>query len=332
MAPRLLLHIGTEKTGTTAWQAWLAHQREALDQRGFAVPTSLGPTNHRKLPTSCFDLDRVDDMVIRSGLAPTTAADRQRTYRAWQQAFATEVQQRPHHTWLVSSEHCSSRLTRPVELARLQLCLKELFAETIVLLVSGIPRRPLSRPEHPGAQRGYPLEELPPPDHPFWLIAVTTGPRCSVGSTCSLSCSCTFINGMSCSCSARLRGCRLAGGSGSPAAAQFLTPHRAIAAIARLNRELPVYRGASLVPSGSSASPRSCRPMPARPASCPVRSNASSSRPFRRLEHLDSAPVFPSAPARSAEFGGAGEVHHPEAVAGLPCGSTMAQPSTMRWR
>ena len=68
MAPRLLLHIGTEKTGTTAWQAWLASQRGALDRNRFAVPQSLGPTNHRKLPTSCFDLDRVDDFVIRSGL------------------------------------------------------------------------------------------------------------------------------------------------------------------------------------------------------------------------------------------------------------------------
>ena len=76
MAPRLLLHIGTEKTGTTAWQAWLARQREALDQRGFALPASLGPTNHRKLPTSCFDLDRVDDLVIRSGLAPVSMDER----------------------------------------------------------------------------------------------------------------------------------------------------------------------------------------------------------------------------------------------------------------
>ena len=59
MAPRLLLHIGTEKTGTTAWQAWLASQRGALDPESIAVPQSLRPTNHRKLPTSCFDLDRV---------------------------------------------------------------------------------------------------------------------------------------------------------------------------------------------------------------------------------------------------------------------------------
>ena len=27
MAPRLLLRIGTEKTGTTAWQAWLASRQ-----------------------------------------------------------------------------------------------------------------------------------------------------------------------------------------------------------------------------------------------------------------------------------------------------------------
>ena len=250
MAPRLLLHIGTEKTGTTAWQAWLARQREALDQRGFALPASLGPTNHRKLPTSCFDLDRVDDLVIRSGLAPASTTERERNYAAWQQAFAAEVQQRPQHTWLVSSEHCSSRLTRPAELARLQHCLGALFAEITVLLVIREPlQTAISAWSTLVLNGGYPLEELPPPDHP--LLADRCDHRALVQRWQPLF--------------PQLRLClyqmdvvqllsQASGLSELPEAVHpqqqrnSSLPHRAIVAIARLNRELPVYCGAKLNP------------------------------------------------------------------------------------
>ena len=250
MAPRLLLHIGTEKTGTTAWQAWLARQREPLDQLGYALPSSLGPTNHRKLPTSCFDLDRIDDLVIRSGLSPATPAERQRTYAAWQQDFAAEVRQRPQHTWLVSSEHCSSRLTSPSELVRLQRCLAALFAEITVLLVIREPMQTaISAWSTLVLNGGYPLEDLPPPDHPlladrcdhralvqrwqprFPLLQLHTYQRDVVQ--------------------------LLSRASGLPALPveadpqqqhNSSLPHQAIVAIARLNRELPVYRGARLNP------------------------------------------------------------------------------------
>ena len=34
---RLLLHIGTEKTGTTAWQAWLAHQTMLINEKHLSL-------------------------------------------------------------------------------------------------------------------------------------------------------------------------------------------------------------------------------------------------------------------------------------------------------
>ena len=111
MSPRLLLHIGTEKTGTTAWQAWLA--MFLLSIVGICRASSLGPTNHRKLPTSCFDLDRVDDFVIRSGLEFATPIGSPSFYGDWQQAFAAEVQQRQQHTWLVEFEATANGWTRP---------------------------------------------------------------------------------------------------------------------------------------------------------------------------------------------------------------------------
>ena len=153
MASRLLLHIGTEKTGTTAWQSWLAGHRTALDQLGYAVPQTLGQTNHRKLPTSCFDLNRVDDFVIRSGLGQAKPSERQVAYLNWQRAFISEVQQRQQHTWLVSSEHFSSRLTSSFEVDQLHTFLKSFFGNSDSFGDSRSPANSDLRLEHFGAQR-----------------------------------------------------------------------------------------------------------------------------------------------------------------------------------
>ena len=250
MAPRLLLHIGTEKTGTTAWQVWLAQQRESLDPLGFAVPRTLGPTNHRKLPTSCFDLDRVDDFVIRSGLERAASSERQVVYKGWQHAFAAEVQQREQHTWIVSSEHFSSRLISLSELDRLQAFLKPLFSEIVVHLVVRDPlETAISAWSTLVRSGGYSLEELPPPDHPLlidrcdhrtivqrWLRVF---PRLQVhiymhdvvsllGQSFGLpDCLDSVVQNM----------------PHNPSLS-----HRAIVEIARLNHQLPVYRGDTLNP------------------------------------------------------------------------------------
>ncbi len=46
MFDKCILHIGTEKTGTTSIQAFLTENRAALLDRGFYVPTSMGPREH----------------------------------------------------------------------------------------------------------------------------------------------------------------------------------------------------------------------------------------------------------------------------------------------
>ena len=251
MAPRLLLHIGTEKTGTTAWQAWLASQRGALDRNRLAVPQSLGPTNHRKLPTSCFDLDRVDDFVIRSGLECATPVQRRAAYGEWQRVFAAEVQQRPQHTWLVSSEHLSSRLTSAGELDRLDAFLQSLFAEIEVHLVIRDPlQTAISAWSTLVRSGGYPLEELPPPDHPLLVDRCNhrtvvqrwqrVFPQLRVhiyeqDVVCLLRQAFALPEGLDSKLPTLARNPSLS--------------HRAIVEIARLNQELPVYRGTSLNPA-----------------------------------------------------------------------------------
>ena len=170
MAKRIILYIGTEKTGTTSWQFWLKQQRQWLSSKGFEVPTTLGPTNHRRLPTSFFNVDRNDDFIIRSGLEFVSDNRREEVFSLWQRAFAHEVQQSPEATWLVSSEHFSSRLTTHTELTRLREFLHSLFLEVEVHLVIRDPlQTAVSSWSTLVRNGGYPLEKLPRPDHPLLI-------------------------------------------------------------------------------------------------------------------------------------------------------------------
>lgn len=46
MFDKCILHIGTEKTGTTSIQAFLLENRDALLEQGYYVPQSMGPREH----------------------------------------------------------------------------------------------------------------------------------------------------------------------------------------------------------------------------------------------------------------------------------------------
>ena len=250
MAQRLILHIGTEKTGTTALQHWLARHKHRLQHAGIALATMLGPTNHRRLPTSCFDLDRIDDFVIRSGLAEDLER-RLATYRLWQEQFRATVQQSEIPTWLVSSEHCSSRLTRKSELQRLQQLLAQCTRRVEVVLYL---RDPLATAVSAWStlvlNGGYPLEVLPPPTHPLladkcdhrqlvqrWLrwfpnLHVRLYSKDLLSDFCSVI---EWEEGLS-----------LLSADPKTCTANSSLPHAALIAIARLNQIYPVYLGSAL--------------------------------------------------------------------------------------
>ncbi len=251
MQPRLILHIGTEKTGTTALQHWLRDQREQLARFGVGLPSTLGPTNHRRLPTSCFDPDRVDDFVIRSGLA-TDQQLRMATYRRWQADFARETLASEYPTWLVSSEHLSSRLTRGCELARLQSLLAALGRSVEVILYIRDPlQTAISAWSTLVINGGFPLESLPKPSDRLLV------------SKCNHRLLIKRWSHWFPSLQVRLYSSNLLSdflaAIGLPTAAMAslqhtlpvrnpAVPYQAILAIARLNRDLPVYVGSALNP------------------------------------------------------------------------------------
>ena len=150
----------------------------------------------------------------------------------------------------MSSEHLSSRLTSAGELDRLDAFLQSLFAEIEVHLVIRDPlQTAISAWSTLVLNGGYPLEELPSPDHPlladrcnhsalvqrwqrvFPPVKVHTYGRDVV---CLLRQAFTLPEGL---------------GSEVPNLARNPSlSHKALVEIARLNHELPVYRGISLNP------------------------------------------------------------------------------------
>ncbi|MBL3580059.1 hypothetical protein JMJ92_18165 [Rhodovulum visakhapatnamense] len=62
MTRKAILQIGTEKTGTTALQTFLAANRKALAARGFVYPPFCGALDHTGLAAHAMDADRSDSL------------------------------------------------------------------------------------------------------------------------------------------------------------------------------------------------------------------------------------------------------------------------------
>jgi hypothetical protein len=130
---KAVLHIGTEKTGTTTIQSFLAANRKKLRDFGIVVPTSPGVGNHRLFPAMVCGPDSIDEIFRSRGLLDSDARERAKT--GWRDAFRNEmaaVSDMPR--CIISSEHLQSRLTTVEDVARLAAFLRELFESVEILL------------------------------------------------------------------------------------------------------------------------------------------------------------------------------------------------------
>lgn len=128
------LHIGTEKTGTTSLQSFLAANRDGLAQQGYYVPTCFGTPNHVGLAIYAGTDALVSDLVSGVGIAMREVS----TYRhRIREVFRTEITDRagssPRHL-VLSNEHLHSRLRTVEEIAALRDLLAE-FCENIRVIV-----------------------------------------------------------------------------------------------------------------------------------------------------------------------------------------------------
>jgi len=160
------LHIGTEKTGTTTIQQYLAGNRADFLKAGMLVPQSLGEPNHRLLAGIASDADYVDDLFRQQGLLQEDVRDQAK--KRWWIAFAQEVTRSGAKRVIISSEHLQSRLRSDSELARLKQLLGELFSTIRICLYIREPMTTAVSLFSTAVKCGASGGDLPGPENPYF--------------------------------------------------------------------------------------------------------------------------------------------------------------------
>lgn len=107
MPKRLVLHIGSPKTGTTSLQSWLYANRAPLDQAGVYLPSSIGQPNNRCL-AAAFDPGRdLSDAILQSFMSNQSLdqADFDSVRQRILSGFRSEISEVQHDLVVVTSEH-----------------------------------------------------------------------------------------------------------------------------------------------------------------------------------------------------------------------------------
>lgn len=132
--PKLILHIGAEKTGSSSIQAFLFENRERLREQGFEYLFSDGRIEQRELALYCVDSFMGDDhaanLHISGEFLRSNWKDR------FEREFGRKVRQACDrgHTVILSSEHLQSRLKSPGNIGVLRQLLTPYFSEIRVLV------------------------------------------------------------------------------------------------------------------------------------------------------------------------------------------------------
>ncbi len=130
---KVILHIGTEKTGTSSIQLFLNKNRRALRSNGYHYLQTAGTYNHWALPAYCCESTRLDDFFRKQSVE--TDQERDSFKRDFIKRFDHELRSlSPNiHTVIISSEHFHSRLRSEREMQNLKTLLDQYFDEFSIL-------------------------------------------------------------------------------------------------------------------------------------------------------------------------------------------------------
>jgi len=108
--PKLILHIGTEKTGTSSIQAFLNFNRNNLESQGIHYLRCAGDTNNRKIPAAILD-ETANDDYFKLNMLNTKESIINFKKQFWLD-FHEEITNLDSrlHTVIISSEHFHSRV------------------------------------------------------------------------------------------------------------------------------------------------------------------------------------------------------------------------------
>lgn len=108
---RCILHIGTEKTGTTVLQAWLHRNDVALASHGIYYSKCFGRPTNRKLSVVACGEERPAEALSLYGIR--TPKEHNQFRNSVVRSFQEEIKALPrgkNNTYIISNEHCHSRL------------------------------------------------------------------------------------------------------------------------------------------------------------------------------------------------------------------------------
>lgn len=167
--PELFLHIGTEKTGSTAIQRFLSKHSSSLAQAGLHVPQCLGHPEHWRFPLLFYADDQNDDLTERAGLQQLSLSQRHDALRELRQSLDLELASASAPAWVISSEHIHSRLLhRSAGMEALVSFLKVRFSRVNVIIYLREPLDAALSLWSTAVRNGASLVDLPLPKPGYW--------------------------------------------------------------------------------------------------------------------------------------------------------------------
>lgn len=130
---KLILHIGTEKTGTTSIQDYLHINRRKLQEYGYYFIRSAGLKNNRAIPSYCMKEDHYDDFFEERGI--DSKEKKEKFKKEFLSNFQEEISSIPSsvHTVIISSEHFHSRTSSLEEIQNVFSFLSDYFSQIKII-------------------------------------------------------------------------------------------------------------------------------------------------------------------------------------------------------
>jgi hypothetical protein len=166
----LVLHIGTEKTGTTAIQGFLKKNINQLKRNGVYIPQTpmVRSGNHRWIPLFANNDGFSDDFVIEQKFK--SEEDRKRKISHKRSQFIDECQTAAKicNTLILTSEHFQSRLRSAEEIQRLRDLVEEVAGKILIIIYIRDPLKTAVSLLSTAIKSGGAPNGLPPPSQKYF--------------------------------------------------------------------------------------------------------------------------------------------------------------------